>query len=54
MDKTYKVKVTAEWTVEVEAKDQFAAEYLAEDMVEGTHYWTVRPDYIDCWAEEIS
>lgn len=52
--KRYKVKVTAEWEIEIEAADQYEAEYLAEDEVEGDHYFGVRPDYIDAWAEEIT
>lgn len=51
--KLYSVRVSAEWEVEVEAENQNDAEEIAQDLVEG-HYWSVRPDYIDTWAEEIT
>lgn len=51
--KIYRVKITAEWDVEVEAVSEYDAEEIAQEMVEGDHYWGVRPDYIDAWAEEI-
>lgn len=52
--KLYRVRVTAEWEVEVEAESTYDAEEIGQDMVEGDHYWSVRPDYIDAWAEEIT
>lgn len=47
--KLYQVKVTAEWTFEIEALDEQDAEYEAEGLANETQW-----DYIDCWAEEIS
>lgn len=54
VSKLYKVHVTAEWEVEVEAEDLYDAEDFAQDMVQGNYSWGVVPDYIDAWAEEIT
>lgn len=47
----YRVSVSAEWVIEVEAEDEYDAELIAQDEVEGQYSFGVSPDYFDAWAE---